>query len=195
MILRPSQPAAADLQRFVAQLTAEEKKAIEWWLNVGAAVLRPYQLDGLIPANSSAAEMSALEDRLNRALAKAVVCRGIVFRGLSASVWRPEAMDYLGELVTGRGEIVLRSHDSATYSEQMGREWCRTEVDDDPRDLAVLLRIESLTSRHLAPFVHRHKDEQEVVLLKGSRYQRVATRRLPDPKINLTYWEVDLTEQ
>ena len=38
-------------------------------------------------------------------------------------------------------------------------------------------------------------DEWEVVLLKGTPYRRVSTRRLSDPKKDLEYWEVDLVER
>src|SRR4030081_3449003 len=99
MTFLPSAPAAEDLERFASQLTPDEREAIMGWLNVGADVLRPYQLQGVVPPHSSAAAMASFEDSFNRALAKAIVCKGPVFRGLSASRWRPQSMDYLKSLI------------------------------------------------------------------------------------------------
>jgi hypothetical protein len=182
-------------ERFAESLTLEERAAVLQWLNVGYDIIRSFQSGGVIPEYLSFQQVEALERHFSSALSKAVICTELVFRGLSAGSWRPEHIEFLRSLTHGPEEITLTSHDSATLSEEIGRDWCRIGPDDEERHLSVFLRIQPRTARYLAPFRHQPKDEGEVVLLKGTRYQRTSSRRLPDPKPGLEYWEVDLVEK
>jgi len=192
-----SMPTAADFEVFRQSLTCEEREAIEKWQGSWDKIIRSYQIEGELPDPSIASEeaVTDLVRNFTQAIGKALVCRGPVFRGLSASRYCPKCISYLRFLIAGPDELSFPSHDSASVDEQIARGFCMTEVDDMEKHLAVLLRIDSLTSRFLKPFVHKHKDEGEVVLLKGAKYRKVKTRRSPDPKNGLEYWEVDLVEQ
>lgn len=188
------EPSPEDVARFAESLTPGEKAAVEAWLGMGAVVLRAFELCGSVPPQMTREEMAVIEDDFRRAMAKALLCRQLVFRGLSAGRWRPEAMEYLFSMIQGRETFSIATYDSATASESIGRAFCRLEPDDEERHLAVLMRIRPMTARWLRPFVHRALDETEVVLLKGTHYRRQAVRRLPDPKEGLELWEVDLVE-
>jgi hypothetical protein len=190
--VNPFDPFAA----FAASLTPDERVAIERWQGVHYESLRWYQLTGEIPCGSTAVEMAAFEHAFSSALRKAVVCREPVFRGLSAGRWRPERIDYLFSLVSGTSEIVLRSHDSASRNEARARDWCfLNPADKEERHLAVFLRITPLSARYLAPFLHQAGDEEEVILLKGTIYERISARQIPSGRDGLDYWEIELVEQ
>jgi hypothetical protein len=183
--------ASDDFQQFAERLTEADRRAIKWWLDIGSLFLRQYQMDGSLPSGVSQAEMDSMEEAFSGALAKAVVCRELVFRGLSASRLLPPELAYVQSFIHGPSEIIISTHDSATLSEDMGRSYCRL---DEPKDLAVLLRIRTLTARYLRPLAHKAKDEKEVVLLKGTHYRRDAATRLSDPRPGLEFWEVNLIE-
>jgi hypothetical protein len=70
-----------------------------------------------------------------------IVCTEMVFRGLSTGNWRPERVEFLRGLIHSPEEITLTSHDSATLSEEIGRDWCRIGPDDEERHLSVFLRV------------------------------------------------------
>lgn len=174
---------------FECSLTEAEKEAIQTWLNLGYESIREYQRTGTCYGN-----VAVVEQHLSHALTKAVVCMGTVFRGLSAGNWRPERMDYLRQLLDGPSVWVLPCHDSASELEKIGRGFTYTDSGDEKRHLAILCKIEVKTARYLAPFKHKDRDEGEVVLLKGTRYQRVRKRRLDDPASGLEYWELEWEE-
>jgi hypothetical protein len=188
-------PPSRCFDRFKESLPPEERAAVLQWLNVGYDVIRGFQNTGDIPEYLSFQQVESLERHFSSALSKAIVCAEMVFRGLSAGNWRPEHIEFLRGLTHGPEEITLTSHDSATVSEDMGRCWCRTGPDDEERHLSVLLIVQPRTARYLAPFTHRAGNEEEVVLLKGTRYLRTSSRRLPDPRPGQEYWEVDLVEE
>ena len=189
-----TEPSPEDFARFADSLTRGEKAAVEAWLGMGAVVLREFQLYGSVPPQISRQEMAAVQEDFGRAMAKAVLCTQVVFRGLSAGRWRPEAAEYLSSVIHGRETFSIATYDSATASESIGRAFCRLEPDDEERHLAVLMLIRPMTARWLRPFVHRALDEGEVILMKGTHYRREAVRRLPNPKDGLEFWEVDLVE-
>jgi hypothetical protein len=188
-------PHRTCFEKFAESLTLEESAAVRQWLNVGYDIIRGFQSEGGIPEHLSFQQVEALERYFSNALSKAVVCTEMVFRGLSIGNWRPERIEFLRGLIHGPEEITFPSHDSATLSEEIGRDWCRIGRDDEERHLSVFLRVQPRTARYLVPFKHLAKDEEEVVLLKGARYRRISRRRLPDPKLGLEYWEVDLIEE
>lgn len=185
-------------ERFAESLSPDESAAVRRWLNMEYQIIQAFQMDGSVPEGYSYQKAKALECHFSRALAKAVFCTETVFRGLSAGGdWevRPGSMDFLSRLIHGPEEISFSTHDSASLSEGIGRGHCYIDPEDQPRRLSVLLRVQPRTARYLAPFRHKAKDEEEVVLLKGARYRRTGSRRLPDPKPDLAYWQVDLVEK
>lgn len=183
---------ADPFQRFAESLTPDERRAVESWLGMGYTIIRQYQRDGTVPSAYSVAHVDSVLQAFNRALEKAVICNEHAFRGLSASRCLPGDFEYVHSFVSGSGSIPLTSHDSATVSEELGRSFCRL---DEEKDLGVLLRIQPRTARYLRPFSHKSKDEEEVVLLKGSRYRRTAVARQADPKPGFELWEVELIEE
>lgn len=174
---------------FAQSLTDVERQAIHAWLNLGYLDIRNYQLTGLGDAN-----VVKDEQNLGTALGKAVICQKPVYRGLSAVKWRPDAMEYLKNRINGDEVHELLCHDSASLIEDIGRAFTRTGPDDEEHNLSVFLKIRPKTARYLAPFKHKAKDEGEVVLLCGSRYQRISAVRKPDPKPNLEFWELEFEE-
>jgi hypothetical protein len=185
-------------ENFAESLTPEESAVVRFWLNMGYQIIQAFQMDGSVPKGHSSQHMEPLERQFSSALAKAVVCTETVFRGLSAGgAWevRPGSMVFLSRLIHSPQGISFPSHDSASLLEEIGRGHCYIDPEDEERRLAVLLRVQPRTARYLAPFTHKAKDEEEVVLLKGARYRRTSSRRLPDPKPGLEYWEVDLVEE
>jgi hypothetical protein len=188
------EPSPDDVARFADSLTVSEMRALEAWLGMGSTIFREYHLHGALPSTLTPEAMVAIQDDFRSALAKAPLCRQVVFRGLSAGRWRPDAMEHLFSIVRGPDAFSLATYCSATASETIGRSFCRTEPEDEERNLAVLIRVQPVTARWLRPFVHSAVDEEEVVLLRGTQYRRVAVRRLPEPKESLEYWEVDLEE-
>ena len=193
-------PHSRCFDRFKERLLPEECSAVKGWLNnISHEIIRDFQIDGSVPHGRTFQQIEAFERHFSSALAKAVVCKETVFRGLSAGGCFFDAgtgsMNFLRCLIDGPEEIIFPSHASASLSEEIGRGHCHIDPEDQPRRLSVLLRIQPRTARYLAPYTHKPKDEEEVVILKGTPYRRTNRRRLPDPKPGLEYWEVELVEE
>ena len=135
-----------------------------------------------------------LEHNLCAALSKAVVCRRIVYRGLSDRFLSPDRQQYMRRLLFAPVTFTLDCYASASVLREISEGFTFTEPDDDERTLSVLLQISSQTGRYLKPFRHEAKDEGEVVLLRGSRYRRISSERKANPKPNLEYWVMQVEE-
>src|SRR3989304_5774627 len=184
------EPSPVDFRRFAESLTPAEKTAVQAWLDMGATLFREFELYGAVPSQMMPQSMTAVVNDFGKAMEKAVPCRQLVFRGLSAGRWRPPDIEYLLSVLQGPENLSIPIYASASAAEAIGRSFCRVGADDEERHLAVLMRIRPLTARWLRPFEHRSMDEHEVVLLKGTSYRREAARRMPDPKEGLEFWEV-----
>jgi hypothetical protein len=166
-------PHRTCFEKFAESLTREERTAVYQWLNVGYDIIRGFQNEGNISERWFLQQVEALERNFSSALSKAIVCTEMVFRGLSTGNWRRNRVEFLRRLIHGPEEITLTSHDSATLSEEVGRDWCQINPDDEERHLSVFLKVQPRTARYLAPFIHQAGDEEEIVLLKGTRYRRI----------------------
>jgi hypothetical protein len=174
---------------FEASLSDGERKAIEAWLGVWSESICIYQRSG-----EGDQVVVRLESNLRAALSKAVVCRRIIYRGLSDRFLSPDRQQYMRRLLLGPEIFTLDCHASASVLREIGEGFTFTEPDDDERTLSVLLQTSSKTGRYLKPFRHGAKDEGEVVLLRGSRYRRIFAERKADPKPNLEYWVMQVEE-
>lgn len=183
---------ADQCERWKGSLSEKESKSVRAWMGVQYDSIRAFQRG----KNAEDPGIAAIEASLSSALSKAVACRAHVYRGLSASVesWQKGSLEYLQGLIDGPEVFTTDSHDSATTDLEVGRSYTRIGPEDESRDLSVLLCIRSLTARHLYPFEHEHKDELEVVLLRGTTYRRRAVRYRGEPRCGQRYYEVDLEE-
>lgn len=118
-----SEDAFTEFERSLT-LTEKERNAVAAWLGLRYEDIRSYQRTG-----EGSQEIVGLESHLSNALAKALVCRKTVFRGLSAGNCRPERMAYLNKLLHDQEVIQLPCHDSATVSEEIGRAFTFTGTD------------------------------------------------------------------
>ena len=174
---------------FRSILTLDEVGAIEWWLNVGSRLLREHT-----ESDSTDERLEELSSRFDSALAKAPIFSGVVYRGTAASpLWRSH-VDELHDLIASSEPFVAPRHLSASLSEDIGHGHCYVETNDPPRQISVWLVCRVNSARLLQGFVHRAKDEQEVVLTRGSRFKRLACCQLPSPRPNQELWRIDLEQ-
>lgn len=182
-------PVENQFKEFEQALNDSEKEAIKKWLGIWYDSIRTFQKTG-----NSDKKIIQMEQNLTSALEKAVICQKTVYRGLSAGNWRPESIAYIRALIEGPVIIELSSHDSASVIEKVAREFTHTNINDEERNLSVLLKIKPKTARYLAPFQHKAMNEEEVVLLRGTKYKRIKALKQPDPKPDLEYWELEFEE-
>ena len=192
-----ARPSAAEFERFAASLTQEERVAVQKWLGAHSSKLRNWQQEGVVSSEATREEVTSFETAFNAALAKALICREPLWRGLNSRIRYEGSKEYLRSLIVGLPDIMFMVHASATLSQSIGRGHCYLEPEDQ-RDhahpLAVLLLITPLTARYLWPFRHDHCDEEEVVLLQGSRYRRTRAQRVANPASAVECWEVEIVE-
>jgi len=175
--------------KFEKSLTDDERSAINAWLGTYYEAIRDHQMTG-----SGDETIVQLARNFDTALDKAVICQETVYRGLSGGEWRPRKIAYMRTIIEGPEVFTLPCHDSASVMENIGREFTRTEPDDDKQILAVLLKVRPKTARYLAPLEHKAKHEGEVVLLRGSKFIRTSAERKADPKPNLEFWELEVEQ-
>lgn len=194
-------PSNEEFQSFREILSHEEVKAVKCWLNVWFRDIRKYQLSNSEEQETHSAEVKKLEENFSNALQKAVVCRERVYRGLATGPHNQKALEFLRFLRDGDSVIQFESHDSASLSKEIAvGHATKSELAD--KELCVLLVIYPLTARYLYPFVHEwyekgervQKDEEEVVLIKNARYERVSKRQISPLIDDVESWEIELKE-
>lgn len=174
---------------FKKSLSQDEKMSIKSWLGVGYDLIRHYQLTG--QGESRTIECA---HNFKTALQKAVICNETVYRGVSAGNWRADHIQYIRAFIESPTCVTIKSHESASVFKNIGKAFTFTDPCDEERNLAALLIIKPITARYLAPFKHEAKDEGEIVLLSGTKFNRISAKRLPDPKENLEFWELEFEE-
>jgi hypothetical protein len=175
-------------------LTASEVEAIEWWLNLGSRLLREFRATHELPLGWTAIQFEEIAGNLDSALAKAPVYTGMVYRGMAASPLCQRHVRELREFVAARTEWLVPRHLSASLSEEIGRGHCHIDQNDEPKEISVLLVCRATTARLLSGFVHKAKDEQEVVLMAGSRFKHLVSRQLESPRLDQEMWQIDLEQ-
>jgi hypothetical protein len=179
---------------FLSSLTPDESSAIEWWLNLGSRVLRDYRATGERPIGCKPDQFKRLLENFDSALMKAPMYSGLAYRGAAASPLWSDSLSELRALIVSEQDFEVQDHLSASISEEIGIGHCHTEPDDQPREISVLHVFRVQTARLLPGFVHRAKDEQEIVITRGSRFKRLSTRQLPSPRDKQEFWRIDLEQ-
>ena len=179
---------------FRAALTPNEVAAIKSWLNLGSWFVREYKASGELPFGWSAVAFEQFLCDLDSALAKAPSYSGIAYRGMAASPLIDTYVRELRELVASREDYVAPRHLSASLSDEIGHGHCYLDQDDDPKAISVLLVCRVFKGRLLPGFVHKARDEQEVVLTAGSRFRRLGARRLESPREGHELWKIDFEQ-
>jgi hypothetical protein len=140
------------------------------------------------------AQVEKISRDFDSALVKAPVYSGIAFRGTAASPLWPGYAQELRDLVGSDVAFELHHHLSASVSEEIGVGHCYIEPNDPPREISVLLVARVTSARLLPGFVHRAMDEQEVVLTRGSRFERLGVRQMQSPRPGQEWWRIDLEQ-
>jgi hypothetical protein len=179
---------------FRSSLTDAEVATIEWWLDLGSRFLREHTDTGALLPGWSASQYVEKSSQLDSALAKAPVYSGVLYRGAAGSQLWPEYVGELRRLVHSTEDFAVSRHLSASISKDIGCGHCFLEPEDPSREISVLFVLRVTSARLLAGFVHRAKDEQEVVIIRGSRFRRIETRRLPSPRPNQEFWRIELEQ-
>ncbi len=189
-------------KKFAEALNSAEKQALEQWVNLGYIHIRNYQQTGAPCTGISLENATKLTNDFTTALEKAPKYNGTVYRGLAAYKNDVDCFKFLQELITKENLFCFTTHDSASMSENEGKEWAKKE---GGKDLSILLIINSKTGRSLYPFKHKpshlpekeHKNEQEIVLPSCVKYICTSKKCIHDEtglNEGTKYWEIYLSE-
>jgi hypothetical protein len=183
-------------ETFRSNLLPLERDAIHWWLGLFSYVPRTYFLASAHERINFDLKHRALVMALESAVAKAIPFEGTAYRGLSGRASCTNSMDYLRDLVEGSGVVPFDAPASATVDKALGRSFMfEEEPDNEQPILSVLLVLHCLNGRWLAPFEHKAGDEFEIVIPRGSRFERKSVSHLRlDEKPDLEAWEIELVE-
>ncbi len=181
---------------FPDSLTDEERGAFVYFKDSGGhGLIRDCQLGMLISMGEIEATARAHCRAMSAGLRKAPLHQGTVFRGLWGSKYVPGSVDFCRSILASTGIYCLPSHASATLQEDQAISFA-VQAGNPDREvcLAIVLRVHAATARDISAIQHSAGDEQEVMLVRGSRFEVVRPERASFPSTTAECWTMEWKE-